>query len=227
MRLIEKSTGKVYDDVCGFIAEFCERHEHCHDCPLNNPVPAGQSCAEYAEQNIAEVAKQLGLAPCDPTICGILGVSVGEIFSLSEGCSSSILFYINPDGTFTTIPENAIGASIGMMKAIQNPDLVVPAMQKLSSVEKSMLALLHGNPAFGHVELRRNKNGIVSWRQTYDPNGEWQTLFSWLPKNKAVRVTMQGKDGFKCRIISRCNGTKNPSDAKNEGGKYCEQNEKS
>ena len=214
MRLLEQSTGKVFDDIEDFVVEFCERQERCYDCPLGNHVPLHQSCAEYAAQNIAEVAKQCGLVPCDPTICGILGVSVGEIFSLSEGCSSSILFYINPDGTFTTIPENAIGASIGMMKAIQNPDLVVPAMQKLSPMEKDILTLLQHNPDFGNVELRRNKNGIISWRQTEDPNEEWQTLFSWLPKNKTVRVTMRDKDGFKCRIISMCNGTKNPSDAK-------------
>lgn len=129
--------------------------------------------------------ENLAFGADEPRICELLGVHVGELFSLKEGCDPETLFYISPDGTFATFPPRAHNASFGIMLAIQDKELVIHFHERLSLPEKGMLKMLGAGSVFG-IELRKSKNGGLEWRGRGESETSWRGLFSWLPEGKTI-----------------------------------------
>ena len=60
-----------------------------------------------------------------PRIAEMLGVEVGERFSLKNFYPDFVKFWIESDGTFNTEPQVAIGSSTALLRAVERPGLVI------------------------------------------------------------------------------------------------------
>lgn len=86
-----------------------------------------------------------------PTICIILGVEVGERFTIH---GMDAVFWIAPDGIFRTDPPNAVGSSFSILYALENPALV----HRFPNLEGDELALCRQLRSGGARYLARGKH---------------------------------------------------------------------
>lgn len=79
-----------------------------------------------------------------PRICGILGVEVGEHFTIDGAMlnGTAIIYYIQPDGRFATIPSHAAELSDYIMDAINDPSLIEHIDPTFSEDEKALLRIM-------------------------------------------------------------------------------------
>lgn len=100
-----------------------------------------------------------------PRICDILGVKVGELFTI-EGCNAR--FEILSDGHFRTIPANVPNSSYTCLDAIQNPSLVhkVPTV-KLSTKDREFFQMIYDRMGDGECYITCNCIGFKFYTDDY------------------------------------------------------------
>ena len=108
-----------------------------------------------------------------PRICDILGVNVGDKFSLKYFDSEygrPVVFVIEQDGTYTTDPPKVPYSSYYLLRAINNPELVQRSIKdSLTEEDKSFLKAM---TTVGAKWISRDGGGeycdvICFWR--HDP----------------------------------------------------------
>lgn len=83
-----------------------------------------------------------------PFIAERLGVEVGEKFKITEMAKMresnglDVVFMIQDDGTYTTIPKDVKNSSIAILKAINDPEHQVIKCFKITDEEKENLKIL-------------------------------------------------------------------------------------
>ena len=124
--------------------KFCGTQNYCIGCPLGSLPGTWEDCETWMRNNIENAAevmklevvkedeKTLGEKSVDmnndnlnnnkPKICEILGVEPGESFYIQG--FDGVVFWIMDDGTFTTQPNNALGSSTALLRALEHPEWV-------------------------------------------------------------------------------------------------------
>lgn len=117
-----------------------------------------------------------------PTICNILGVAVGERFTI-HGIDAT--FWIEPDGTFSTTPKNAAGSTHALLHALETPSLVL----RYPVLEEDELALCrqlyHGGARWlargKHLRWYSKKPFLRESDGKWDMAGDWKAHSGKLP----------------------------------------------
>lgn len=107
-----------------------------------------------------------------PVICAILGVEVGEQFKILD-YSPSVMFKIKKDGTYETFPPNRVGSSRALLKAVNDPTMVIH-IPAFTEDEKAVLRLLR-------------QAGVDAVEIADEPGGRTAVLYQGA-KTKRVRV---------------------------------------
>ena len=113
-QLVDEKNGT---GVCG----NCHRQDHidplaryCRYC--------GARLVEEGENMEVQRKCEYNLNNNKPKICEILGVEPGESFYIQG--FDGVVFWIMDDGTFTTQPNNALGSSTALLRALEHPEWV-------------------------------------------------------------------------------------------------------
>ncbi len=110
-----------------------------------------------------------------PRICDILGVEVGESFTV-EGANTAdgkvIIYHIQPDGRFATEPPNSMRSSFYFVDAINKPEMVIHVASGemtglLTGKEKQILSMARefGAQWASRDNLRGAQDYVVFWRE--------------------------------------------------------------
>lgn len=124
-----------------------------------------------------------------PRICDILGVEVGEQFTI-EGCNAQ--FEILSDGHYRTTPAKVPNSSYAFLDAIQNPRLVhkVPAC-KLSEKDKEFFQMIYDRMGDGEINTLNNLYlRILFDRDTYScVDMAYDTFDTKFERNKTYKLS--------------------------------------
>lgn len=157
--------------------EYCQEHHTAscffadipNGCELAN---AGVCCKEPAQFNLPEsAAEKPKEKPIKKStkISKILGVQLGEKFMLKGAGKTK--FWLLDNGTFASDPPNVKGGSYVLLRAIENPDLVIPIdTEVLTPEEKRLIEAIHimypeaDSLYVTHgAAIIKNKNEAISW----------------------------------------------------------------
>lgn len=101
-----------------------------------------------------------------PYIGKRLGVDIGEPFIIKG--YDSVVYKLLADGTFITEPENVIGSSLNLLRAVENGSGSIEKVKKYSVVEMTFIKEVCGEyiPTVDNIKMikiDRNKVVVVSY----------------------------------------------------------------